>query len=64
MTTYKIVRFYERHDNEVIVRGLTAEQARAHCEDPETSSQTATGPQAVARTKRMGQWFDGYTSER
>lgn len=55
MATYKVVRFYR--DNEdlnrtVVTRGLTLEQARAHCNDPETSSSTATrgcGPHQAVR---------------
>ena len=66
MATYKILRFYKRDDlpTEVITRGLTLEQAQAHCQDPETSSSTATNELAVARTKRVGEWFDGYEMER
>lgn len=63
MSTYKIVRFYQHHDREIVTRGLTLEQAKAHCNDPETSSHTATGEHAVARTKRLGPWFDGYEEE-
>ena len=65
--TYKIVRFY-RDDEElnrtVVTRGLTLEQARAHCNDPETSSSTATSAEAVARTKAHGPWFDGYEEDK
>lgn len=50
MTTYKIVRFHQDLDvpNEVIVRGLTLEQAEAHCQREDTHGET---------------WFDGYTEE-
>lgn len=51
MKTYKIIRFYqERHkQSRVIKRGLTLEQAQAHCQDPST--------------QKEGCWFDGYESE-
>ena len=63
--TYKIIRFYQDddRDSETITRGLTLEQAQAHCTDPETSSRTATSAAAVERTERYGAWFDGYTDE-
>jgi hypothetical protein len=59
---YKIIRHYFNSNvsNRVIKRGLTLEQARAHCADPETNSTTATKPTARKRTKRLGAWFDGY----
>ena len=59
---YQIVRFYQnsRIRRRVILTGLTLEEAREHCNDPETSSSTATGSEAVARTRRVGAWFDGY----
>lgn len=65
METYKIVRFFQdpNRDRETITRGLTLEQAQAHCNDPETSSRTATSEAAVERTKALGAWFDGYVSE-
>jgi len=63
MTTYKIVRHYFNNGNRVIERGLTLEEAQAHCRDPETSSSTATTAKARARTKRYGKWFDGYDEE-
>jgi hypothetical protein len=63
--TYKIVRGYFDDDleREVIATGLTLEEAQAHCEDPETSSRTATSPEGVARTELHGPWFDRYTEE-
>ena len=48
--TYKIIRFYKDHyRNRVIKRGLTLEEAQAHCSDP--------------KTRKEGKWFDGYTKE-
>jgi hypothetical protein len=46
--TYKIIRFRFKGNNRVIKRGLTLEQAQAHCRNPETSGDG---------------WFDGYESE-
>ena len=47
--TYKIVRFYsDGRPNEVIVRGLTLEQAQTHCHRADT---------------RGDDWFDGYEHE-
>lgn len=64
--TYRIVRFYQDNDDlnhTTITRGLTLEQAQAHCNDPETSSTTATSPEAVERTRVHGPWFDGFEKE-
>jgi len=62
--TYKIVRYYQGdHPRRTIRRGLTLEEAQAHCNDPETSSSTAVGRTAKARTARLGAWFDGYTED-
>ncbi len=47
--TYQIIRFYAPHldrSNRVIKRGLTLEQAQAHCKHPST--------------RKDGEWFDGY----
>jgi len=65
MTTYKIVRsFFNRdHSSRTIKRGLTLEEAREHCRDKETSSQTCTGAKARKLTERCGSWFDGYEEE-
>lgn len=57
---YKIVRMYERGTKRTIETGLTLEEARAHCRDPETSWKTATSATARRRTATRGPWFDGY----
>jgi len=48
MKTYKIIRFRFNGVNRTIKRGLSLEQAQAHCQDPETSGDG---------------WFDGYEAE-
>ena len=59
---YKIVRMFQRPDQKrrTIKTGLTLEEARAHCRDPETSSRTATSSEARRYTEEHGPWFDGY----
>ncbi len=61
--SYSIIRFYAHHDDSVILRGLTLEEAKLWCTNPETSSRTCKSPVACDRTKRMGPWFDGYHEE-
>lgn len=63
--TYSIIRYYENPDlgPELVTTGLTLDQAQAHCNNPETSSETATGDIARRRTAEYGRWFDGYTRE-
>jgi hypothetical protein len=63
---YSIIRNYfnEPGRGRVIRRGLTLEEAQAHCSDPETSSSTATSATANAITRRVGPWFDSYTEAR
>jgi len=57
---YKIIRHYFRGGKRTINTGLTLEQAQAHCRNPETSSSTCTSSAGRARTRKVGQWFDGY----
>ena len=62
--TYKIIRFYfQDYDPLVIKTGLTLDEARKHCLDPETSSRTAKSKKAQAITKKYGEWFDGYEKD-
>ena len=62
--SYKIVRNYrDSYRKYTVARGLTLDEAQAHCSDPETSSSTCTSSQAKRITKRNGPWFDGYTEE-
>lgn len=64
MDTYKIVRMYFKGKRKTVATGLSLEAAQAHCRNPETSSRTATGSKAQARTRKHGPWFDGYEQER
>lgn len=62
---YKIVRYYSKPPKNgrghletkrrTVHRGLTLEQAQAHCKDKKTSSLEA------GRKKAGWEWFDGYT---
>jgi hypothetical protein len=62
---YKIVRMYNKGErSHTIKRGLSLADAKAHCSNPETSSLTATSKSNVARTQRMGHWFDGYDNDK
>lgn len=61
METYEIVRYYENinRKSRVIQRGLSLEQARAWCNDPETSSMTAKAPKGCGgNTAKIDRWHD------
>jgi len=62
MDTYKIVRFFQSRKR-TIDTGLSLDQVQAHCNDPETSSTTCTNKAGLARTRKHGDWFDGYYAE-
>lgn len=51
MKTYKITRFYKDDEkkNRVIARGLSLEEAQAHCRRNDTH--------------KKDEWFDGYDTE-
>ena len=65
MKRYKIVRMYfdDNISTRTIKKGLTKEQAQKHCNDIETSSRTCTSASGIARTNKLGAWFDGYTNQ-
>jgi|GEM_PF-1858355 len=56
--TYRIIRTHFGYPSDkrprVIKRGLSLDEAQAHCRDPETSHKS--GPPS-------GWWFDGYEAE-
>ena len=61
---YKIIRMYfEDVKPKVIKRGLSLEEAQAHCSDKETSSSTCTLPKNKKHTEKYGMWFDGYEQD-
>ena len=59
---YKIVRFHQDHNiDPVMVTSVdTLDEAREHCNDPESSSRTCTSERATTYTRLYGAWFDGY----
>jgi hypothetical protein len=63
MTTYCIVRHHREGWKEVRKTGLTLQEAKDHCKDPETSSTSCTLPENVEYTSKHGDWFDGYDEE-
>lgn len=64
MATYRVVRFFADHDDQVVVAsGLTLDEAIDHCSDPETSSVTATSAEGLKRTAKCGPWFEGFQEE-
>ena len=65
MKKYKILRFYQnsRTPARVITQGLSLEEAKAHCSDPETSSSTCKSEKGLEHTREFGPWFDGYDEE-
>lgn len=56
--TYYVKRFYRDCAAEVIKEGLTLEEAREHCSNPETCSDTCSDGEGD-----KGPWFDGYGEE-
>jgi hypothetical protein len=62
---YKIVRiFYEGYPDKTIKRGLSLEEARSWCSDPETSSSTAKSKKAQAIFAKYGEWYDGFAEDK
>lgn len=64
MTTYSIVRMFQNdHNDEIIKEGLTLEEAKTYCRDPQSSSKSCTTKEGMALTESMGPWFCGFQEE-
>ena len=64
--SYTVYRNYfddANHPREVFAEGLTLEEAREICSDPETDSRTCEEHENIARTVRCGKWFCGYDGD-
>lgn len=57
MVRYKIIRQRFEGRSTTVKKGLTLEEAQAHCTDPETSGSTCSD------LSKRGDWFDSYTEE-
>jgi hypothetical protein len=53
MERYSIIRFYENGRKRTMYTGLTLEEAKEHCNKPNTAGVTRSGVR----------WFDGFTKE-
>lgn len=63
-TTYSIIRYYKNgHKSRIMETDLSLGEAAAWCNDPETSSRTATSKEAEEHTKQYGEWFDGFIED-
>jgi hypothetical protein len=61
---YDVVRYFYNGRRRTIIRNISLEEAQAHCHNPETSWRTCTTAVGKARTRRCGEWFDGFTDHR
>ena len=58
---YRIIRtFHDTGKTSVVQKGLSLEEAQAHCRDPESSSKTCQSAAGRTRTRQRGAWSDGY----
>jgi len=58
---YKVIRFFANGGRkQILAKGLTLEQAQEWCKDVESSSKTCRWTTALKRTKRRGEWFEGF----
>ena len=59
---YSIYRYFMNGDIDPIASGLTLEEAKEHCKDPNTSSKTCS-EEVDAQNYGRGPWFDGFEEE-
>ena len=59
---YKIVRYYSNKALRMrtLQSNVSLETAQAHCNDPESCSDTCNSKAGTQRTRNLGKWFDGY----
>ena len=61
---FRIVRvFFEGYPDKTIKRGMTLQEARAWCKDPETNSSTAKSKKAQSLLEKYGEWYDGFAED-
>lgn len=60
-----VKRFYAdlRIGSDVVETGLSEQEARDYCDDPETSWKTCTSLEGEERTRKFGPWFCGADRE-
>jgi len=65
MITYTVTRRYfnEEREPEIMLSGVSLQEAQEHCRSIETSSRTCTLPDNIRHTDKWGPWFDSFESE-
>jgi hypothetical protein len=60
---YMMVRYYASGRKRIIKINMTRDDVMSLWNDPERSFKTCVKPKGIARTAKMGPWFDGYVEQ-
>lgn len=57
---YRVIRMFENGRSYTLKSGLSLSEARAHCADDDSHSNSCTTARGQRRTAQFGKWFDCY----